>query len=64
MTHRSVSVYSSAPSQIIILQMQTTDHRRRDDPRTAVGVSGAMQETAGYRGDYWTVVGRRDRLCH
>lgn len=37
------------------------DHRSRDNVRGVAGVSGAVRETAGCRGNCWTAIGGNDR---
>jgi len=41
-----------------------TDHSSRKDPCGEVGMSGGMQGTAGYRGDYRTAIGTSDKLFY
>jgi len=40
----------------------STNHLSRDDPCGAVGVSGAARGTSGFRKNYWTAIGRSDRI--
>jgi hypothetical protein len=40
--------------------MINTDDMSSDNYSGVVGVSGAVQGTAGYRGCYWTSIGRTD----
>jgi hypothetical protein len=35
-------------------------HRSRDNVRGVADVSGAVRETAGYKGNYWTAIGGND----
>jgi len=38
------------------------DHRSRDSVRGVAGVSGAVRETAGCKGNYWTAIGGNDGI--
>jgi hypothetical protein len=58
----SFDVIISCFSVLFILRRQGTEDRSRKDPSGVVGLSGGVQGTAGYRGDYWTAVGTSDRL--